>query len=115
MLEREIVWNSRCVHFIERQRTERLCEAHAESATDGNLVVPVEEVVGVDIVGGEYGNGGILCSRGHSEKIACGTLEEKDASGWCELESESLSRLFNHGLNYATASQRSTKWAVVDR
>jgi hypothetical protein len=35
--------------------------------------------------------------------VVCWKGEERDASGWCDLESESLPRLFNHGLNYATA------------
>lgn len=76
MLERERVWKRRCLRLIESRRIERLCGAHAEGAIVRNLVVLVEEVVGVDIVG-DCGNGGIDCSRGHSEKLVRGMLEER--------------------------------------
>jgi hypothetical protein len=76
MLELERVWKRRCLRLIEMRRIEGLCGAHAEGPIVRNLVVLVEEVVGVDIVGG-CGNRGIDCSRGHSEKLVCGMLEER--------------------------------------
>lgn len=51
-----------------------LSGTHAEGVIDGKLVVLVEEVIGVDIVGG--GNGGMHYSCGHSEKLVRGMLDE---------------------------------------
>lgn len=49
MLERERVRKRRYLHPIERWRIERLSGTHAEGAIGRNLVVLVEDVVGVDI------------------------------------------------------------------
>ena len=74
MLEWEGVWDARGLHLIERWRVEMLSGTHAEGVIDGKLVVLVEEVIGVDIVGG--GNGGMHYSCGHSEKLVRGMLDE---------------------------------------
>jgi hypothetical protein len=62
-----------CLHL----RVEGLLKAHVEEVVASNLVVPVEEVIALDVVAG-HGSGGAVCGRRHSKRF----------DSWCDGRDE---------------------------